>query len=130
MFKNRRKEIPSHPATKEPPEAQYLERLATPSNHFIDTIKMITYPAETAMVHIVRHQMARHDDGRSLLRAIYATEPEGIDCDHGKSTGEIAGRRGLGRLMAVCPIRCTIYRGTRIPTSAPAEPNLPPAVAV
>ena len=35
---------------------------------------MVAYRAETAMVQIVRQNMARHDDARSLLRAIYSTE--------------------------------------------------------
>ena len=35
---------------------------------------MIAYRAETAMVQIIRQKMARHDDARSLLRAIYSTE--------------------------------------------------------
>jgi hypothetical protein len=32
------------------------------------------YRGETAMVQTIRHQMTRHDDARSLLRAIYGTE--------------------------------------------------------
>jgi len=35
---------------------------------------MVAYRAETAMVQIVRQKMRRHDDARSLLRAIYSTE--------------------------------------------------------
>src|SRR6516164_10849008 len=35
---------------------------------------MIAYRDETAMVQVVRQKMARHDDARSLLRAIYSTE--------------------------------------------------------
>ena len=35
---------------------------------------MIAYRAETAMAQIVRQKMARHDDARSLLRAVYSTE--------------------------------------------------------
>jgi hypothetical protein len=49
-------------------------RLSTQSKHLIDTIKMIAYRAETAMVQIVRQKMTRHDDARSLMRAIYKTE--------------------------------------------------------
>src|SRR5271169_2953027 len=37
-------------------------------------IKMIAYRAETAMPQILRQNMTRHDDARSLLRAIYSTE--------------------------------------------------------
>jgi hypothetical protein len=35
---------------------------------------MIAYRAETTMVQIVRQKMTRHDDARSLLRAVYSTE--------------------------------------------------------
>jgi hypothetical protein len=35
---------------------------------------MIAYLAETAMAQILREKMKRHDDARSLLRAIYSTE--------------------------------------------------------
>jgi len=37
---------------------------------------MIAYRAETAMAQILRHSMTRHDDARSLLRAIYSTEAD------------------------------------------------------
>ena len=37
---------------------------------------MIAYRAETAMVQTVRQKMTRHDDARSLLRAIYSTEAD------------------------------------------------------
>ncbi|HME22133.1 MAG TPA: hypothetical protein VKI44_12480, partial [Acetobacteraceae bacterium] len=50
------------------------DRLSTQSKHLVDTIKMIAYRAETAMVQIVRQKMTRRDDARSLLRAIYNTE--------------------------------------------------------
>jgi hypothetical protein len=56
-----------------PPEARF-DRLSTQSKHFIDIIKMIAYRAETAMAQILRQNMTRHDDARSLLRAIYSTE--------------------------------------------------------
>lgn len=42
----------------------------------IVTIKMIAYRAETAMAQIVREKMTRHDDARSLPRAIYQTEAD------------------------------------------------------
>jgi hypothetical protein len=69
-----RKATKRHIPYKElPPEAQF-DRLSTQSKHFIDTIKMIAYRAETAMAQILRQKMTRHDDARSLLRAIYSTE--------------------------------------------------------
>ena len=35
---------------------------------------MVAYRAETAMAQILRQKMTRHDDARSLLRAVYNTE--------------------------------------------------------
>ena len=58
-----------------PKEARF-DRLSTQSKHLIDTIKMVAYRAETAMAQIVRQKMTRHDDARSLLRAIYNTEAD------------------------------------------------------
>jgi hypothetical protein len=75
-LKAKRKATKRHIAYKElPPEARF-DRLSTQSKHFIDTIKMIAYRAETAMAQILRHKMTRHDDARSLLRAIYSTEAD------------------------------------------------------
>ena len=69
-----RKATKRHIPYKElPPEARF-DRLSTQSKHLIDTIKMIAYRAETAMAQILRQNMTRHDDARSLLRAIYSTE--------------------------------------------------------
>jgi prepilin-type processing-associated H-X9-DG protein len=73
-LKLRRKATARHIAYSELPEAARFDRLSTQAKHLIDTIKMIAYRAETAMVQIVRQKMARPDDARSLLRAIYATE--------------------------------------------------------
>ena len=73
-LKARRKATPRHIAYKDLPEAARFDRLSTQSKHLVDTIKMVAYRAETAMVQIVRQKMMRHDDARSLLRAIYSTE--------------------------------------------------------
>jgi len=73
-LKDQRRATKRHIPYKElPPDARF-DRLRTQSKHFIDTIKMIAYRAETAMAHIVRQPMTRYDDARSLLRAIYNTE--------------------------------------------------------
>ena len=51
-----------------------FDRLSTQNKHFIDTIKMVAYRAETAMVQVVRQKMTRHDDARSQLQTIYSTQ--------------------------------------------------------
>ena len=42
----------------------------------MDTVKMIAYRAETAMVNIVREQLARPDDARALIRDLCACEAD------------------------------------------------------
>jgi hypothetical protein len=49
------------------PEDQF-KNLKTGRKRLTDTIKMIAYRAETAMVNIVREVMAREDDARTLIR--------------------------------------------------------------
>lgn len=73
-LKAQRKATLRHVPFKDLPEEARFDRLSTQSKHLIDTIKMVAYRAETAMVQIVRQKMTRHDDARTLLRAIYSTE--------------------------------------------------------
>jgi len=42
--------------------------------HFIDTIKLIAYRAETSMASLLRDKLSRSDDTRALLQQIYETE--------------------------------------------------------
>ena len=48
-----------------PPDSKF-EQLAPSRKRLLDTVKMIAYRAETAMVGIVRETLRRADDGRSL----------------------------------------------------------------
>ena len=73
-LKAERKATKRHIAFKELPEEERFKRLSTQSKHFVDTIKMIAYRAETAMAQTLREHMTRHDDARSLLCALYSTE--------------------------------------------------------
>jgi hypothetical protein len=50
---------------KDLPEKDRFTRLLPERKHFIDTIKMISYRAETSMVSILREKMARAEDGRA-----------------------------------------------------------------
>ncbi len=71
-----RKATPKHVTMADLPEEERFRRLGTRGKYLIDTIKMLAYRAETAMAGIVREKMRRHDDARSLLRALYATEAD------------------------------------------------------
>src|SRR5260370_35980606 len=64
----------NHMTVKDLREEVRFTRLLPERKHFIDTIKMISYRAETSMVGILREKMSRSDDARALLRQIYDPE--------------------------------------------------------
>jgi hypothetical protein len=70
-LKAQRKALPKHLLLKELPEADRFDRLRADKKHFIDTIKLIAYRAETAMAQLAREKLARLDDARALLRQLY-----------------------------------------------------------
>lgn len=73
-LKKQRKETPHHIPVKDLPESDRFSRLLTERKHFIDTIKLIAYRAETSMASLLRDQLSREEDTRALLRQIYETE--------------------------------------------------------
>lgn len=73
-LKQQRKETPHHIPVKDLPESERFSRLLTERKHFIDTIKLIAYRAETSMASLLRDKLSRQDDTRALLRQIYETE--------------------------------------------------------
>lgn len=74
QLKVQRKQTPHHIAVKDLPESDRFSRLLTERKHFIDTIKLIAYRAETSMASLLRDKLSRADDARALLRQIYDTE--------------------------------------------------------
>jgi transposase len=56
------------------PAGDKFERLKPSRKRLIDTIRMIAYRAETALVNIVREQLARDDDARTLIRNLCQAE--------------------------------------------------------
>ena len=74
-LKSRRKATAKHLTVAELPEEERFLKLATRSKHFIDTIKIIAYRAETAMAHIVRERLNIHhrDEARALIRDLCTT---------------------------------------------------------
>lgn len=69
-LKASRKETSKHVLLKDLQEKDRFSQLSTAKKHFVDTIKLIAYRAETALLHIVREKMKREDDGRALVRQI------------------------------------------------------------
>src|SRR6202030_1611227 len=73
-LKKQRKETPHHIPVKDLPQSDRFSRLLTQRKHFIDTIKLIAYRAETSMASLLRDKLTREEDTRALLRQIYETE--------------------------------------------------------
>ena len=72
-WKAKRKSTPRHLALQDLPPAEQFPRLRVERKHFVDTIKLIAYRAETALVGTVREVLARPDDGRALVRELMRT---------------------------------------------------------
>jgi len=76
-LKQLRKNTPHHVAVQSLPDEDRFTRLRTERKHFIDTLKMIAYRAESSMSSLLREHLARGgDDARALLRQIFQTEAD------------------------------------------------------
>jgi hypothetical protein len=76
-LQQQRRQTNHHITVQQLPDEDQFTRLRTERKHFIDTIKMISYRAETSMVSLLRESLARsEDDTRALLRQIYNTEAD------------------------------------------------------
>ena len=72
------------------PNEHKFQQLKPSRKVLMDTVKMIAYRAETAMVNIVRERLARHDDARALIRDLCTTEADILpDEDAGTVTIQI-----------------------------------------
>ena len=56
---------------KDLPEADQFSQLASDKKHLIDTIKMLAYRAETALVVLAREKLARSDEARSWVKGLF-----------------------------------------------------------
>lgn len=72
-LKTQRKATPKHIQLKDLPPDQRIDQLRGGRKHFIDTIKLIAYRAETALVQLARETLKRADDGRSFVRGLMHT---------------------------------------------------------
>ena len=72
-LKHRRKNTAHHITLKDLPPDQRIDQLRIGRKHFIDTIKLIAYRSETALVHLARETLRRHDDARSFIRGLMQT---------------------------------------------------------
>jgi len=71
QLKAHRKTLPRHIALKDLPPTERFSQLRTTKKHFVDTIKLIAYRAETALVALAREKLSRPEDARSLIRQVF-----------------------------------------------------------
>lgn len=81
QLKEKRKQTPHHITVGELPAEDRFDRLRTEKKRFVDTIKLLAYRAETNMAYLLRQNMSRTEDARSLLRQVYETEVD-LQPDH------------------------------------------------
>ena len=119
--KKQRKEAGKHIEASELPEEEKWLKLATRSKHFIDTIKIIAYRAETAMARIVREKLNLHhqDEARALIRDICTTEANLIPDQQAKTLSVELHSLATPKANAIVAHLCaelneteTIYPGT------------------
>lgn len=116
-----RKNTQHHIPVKSLPEEDRFTRLRTERKHFIDTIKMIAYRAESSLASLLREHIARADDARALLRQIFDTEAD-LTPDLATNTltvslhhlTQAAHDQAIAQLLAELNATQTIFPGTRL----------------
>jgi hypothetical protein len=88
LLKTQRKEIDKHIQFSQLPEGEQFKVLKKSGKQFVDTIKMIAYRAETAMVNILREYIGKKDEARTLVRQIFMTDAD-IEPDEEQRTLKI-----------------------------------------
>jgi hypothetical protein len=122
-LKRKRREQPRKVALGELPEEQRFDSLCHRSKHFIDTIKIVAYRAETAVAQVLAEKMHvdHRDEARGLARQIFKTEANlRPDPQAGTLTVQIHGLStprddtALEHLCAELNATETIYPGTNL----------------
>ena len=121
QVKGHQAETPSHLPWDELPEPSKCAQLASGRKRLLDTVKMIAYRAETALVQVVREQLSRADDGRALVRDLFQTSvdlaPNAAQCVlevrvHAASNPR--SNRALQHLLDHLNASDTAYPGTKL----------------
>ena len=71
-----RKNTPKHIKLSDIPEAQRPKLISHTRRQFLNTIRMIAYRAETALVTIIREHLRRNDDARALAKALFVHDAD------------------------------------------------------
>jgi hypothetical protein len=84
-LKEQRRQTPRKVRIDELPEAERPTQLRPLGKLFTDTIKMIAYRAETAMVGMLRPHLAKEEEARALLRELFVSAAD-LRPDPGENT--------------------------------------------
>lgn len=120
-LKEQRRQTPRHVELKDLPEQDRFSQLRTDRKHFVDTIKLIAYRAETALVQIVREKLKRWDDARALIRQVFDSAVD-LRPDHAAKTLTVRIHRAttaghdtlFEHLCAELTETDTVYPGTEL----------------
>lgn len=74
QIKLQRKHVPKKIIYSELPENEKFDNVINQRKHFLDTIKLIAYRAETALSNMAKEYMSHKDESRLLLKQIYKTD--------------------------------------------------------
>ncbi|MEK9165637.1 MAG: putative transposase [Patescibacteria group bacterium] len=74
QIKQKKKKVPRKIMYSQLPDNEKFDSAINQRKHFLDTIKMIAYRAETAMANIIKPEMAHADETRTLLKQVYKTD--------------------------------------------------------
>ena len=74
QVKEDKKLVPRKILYSELPENEKFDNVINQRKHFLDTIKLIAYRAETAMSNSIKQHMSHQDESRLLLKQIYKTD--------------------------------------------------------
>jgi len=119
--KTQRKATPHHLEWDELEAEDKFQRLAPSRKRLLDTVKLIAYRAETALVGIVRSVLTREDDARSLVRDLFRSPADVTpDMDSGElrikihSLANPRSNRAIGALLEELNAAELMYPGTRL----------------
>jgi len=119
--KAQRTATPHHVPWDELDAADKFERLAPSRKRLLDTVKLIAYRSETALVTIVRSMLSREDDARALVRDLFRSPADLTpDIESGELRIGIHGlanprsNRAIGALLDELNASELTYPGTRL----------------
>ena len=72
--KEQKKDVPYKIPYAKLPENERFDKIINQRKHFLDTVKLIAYRAETALSYSIKEYMSHHDESRLLLKQIYKTD--------------------------------------------------------